>query len=206
MHPSVMAIRAVLFDIGGVLEITPRLGVTEQWEERLGLSPGELDGRMREVWQAGDIGAISLDDVHQAIQDRLGLDEEGRAAFMADTWREYLGTANTELIEYARGLWPCYRTGIISNSFVGAREQEQAAYGFEDLIDDIVYSHETGMRKPDQRIYALACTRLRVRPEETVFLDDWDVSCAGACDYGMHAIQFHDTAQAIAAIEQYLHA
>jgi hypothetical protein len=28
------------------------------------------------------------------------------AAFMADIWREYLGTANTGLIEYARRLRP----------------------------------------------------------------------------------------------------
>jgi hypothetical protein len=32
-----MAIRAVVFDIGGVLEITPDLGVTPMWETRLGL-------------------------------------------------------------------------------------------------------------------------------------------------------------------------
>jgi hypothetical protein len=32
-----MAIRAVVFDIGGVLEITPDLGITRQWEIRLGL-------------------------------------------------------------------------------------------------------------------------------------------------------------------------
>ncbi len=59
------------------------------------------------------------------------------------------GTANTDLIEYARRLRPRYRTGILSNSFVGAREREQAAYGFEDLVDEIIYSHECGMSKPD---------------------------------------------------------
>src|SRR5579872_2763115 len=32
-----MTIRAVVFDIGGVLEITPDLGVTRHWERRLGL-------------------------------------------------------------------------------------------------------------------------------------------------------------------------
>ncbi|WP_177245418.1 hypothetical protein [Streptosporangium canum] len=40
-----MAIRAVVFDIGGVLEITTDLGVAEQWENRLGLPVGELDTR-----------------------------------------------------------------------------------------------------------------------------------------------------------------
>jgi hypothetical protein len=67
-----MAIRAVVFDIGGVLEITPDLGVTGLWENRLGLRAGELSNRMHDVWAGGGIGTITEDDVHQAITDRLG--------------------------------------------------------------------------------------------------------------------------------------
>jgi epoxide hydrolase-like predicted phosphatase len=199
-----MAIRAVVFDIGGVLEITPDLGVDRQWEARLGLAAGELGERMGDVWPGGSLGTITLDDVHQATRDRLGLDEEQLAAYMADLWREYLGTANTELIEYARTLRPRYRTGILSNSFVGAREREQAAYGFEDLVDEIVYSHEAGMAKPDPRIYALVCTRLGARPGETVFIDDADVCVAGARKAGIHAVHYRDNTQAIAEIEKLL--
>jgi epoxide hydrolase-like predicted phosphatase len=199
-----VVIRAVVFDIGGVLEITPDLGVYRRWEARLGLPAGEIGERMHDVWLGGGLGTITLDDVHQAITDRLGLDERQVAAFMADMWREYLGTANTELIEYARGLRPRYRTGILSNSFVGAREREQAAYGFEDLVDEIVYSHEAGMSKPDRRIYALVCSRLNVRHDETVFLDDTDVCVAGAREMGIHAVRYRDNAQAVVEIEKLL--
>ena len=199
-----MVIRAVVFDIGGVLEITPDLGVDRRWETRLGLPAGEIDARLRDVWQSGGVGTITLDDVHEALRDRLGLDDEKLAQFMADVWREYVGTANTELIEYARRLRPRYRTGIVSNSFVGAREREQAAYGFEDLVEEIVYSHEAGFSKPDPRIYALICTRLNVAPEEMIFLDDADVCVAGARDAGIHAVRYQDNAQAIAEIEELL--
>jgi epoxide hydrolase-like predicted phosphatase len=199
-----VAVRAVVFDIGGVLEITPDLGVDRRWETRLGLPAGQMAERMHDIWLGGSLGTITLEDVHQAITDRLGLDERRVAAFMADLWREYLGTANTELIEYARGLRPRYRTGILSNSFVGAREREQAAYGFEDLVDEIVYSHEAGMTKPDPRIYALVCSRLNVRPDETVFLDDTGVCVAGAREAGIHAVRYQDNAQAIAEIEKLL--
>jgi HAD superfamily hydrolase (TIGR01509 family) len=199
-----MAIRAVVFDIGGVLEITPDLGVGRRWEARLGLAPGELGERMGDVWTGGGLGTITLDGVHQAIRDRLGLDEQQLTAFMADMWREYVGTANTELIGYARGLRPRYRTGILSNSFVGAREREQAAYGFEDLVDEIVYSHEAGMAKPDLRVYALVCERLGAGPGETVFLDDTEPCVAGARDVGIHAVHYRDNVQAIAEIEQLL--
>ena len=196
-----MVIRAVVFDIGGVLEITPDLGVIPMWEARLGLLAGELSERMHDAFAGGSIGTITEDDVHQALRDRLGLDDQQVAAFMADVWREYLGTPNTELIEYTRRLRPRYRTGILSNSFVGAREKEQAAYGFEDLVDDIIYSHEAGMSKPDPRIYALACARLGVRPDESVFVDDTDYCVAGAREVGMHAVRYLDNAQVIHEIE-----
>ena len=39
-----MVIRAVVFDIGGVLEITPDLGVDRRWEARLGLPAGDMAG------------------------------------------------------------------------------------------------------------------------------------------------------------------
>ncbi|MDF5756409.1 HAD-IA family hydrolase [Spongiactinospora sp. TRM90649] len=125
-------------------------------------------------------------------------------AFMADLWRQYLGVPNTELIEYTRGLRPRYATGILSNSFVGAREREQAAYGFEDLVDLIVYSHEVGMNKPDPRVYALTWERLGVRPEETVFVDDMDRAVAAAREGGVHAVLHRDNERTIGEIERLL--
>jgi epoxide hydrolase-like predicted phosphatase len=139
--------------------------------------------------------------VHLAARERLGLDEARLAQFLADLWRDYLGTANTELIEYARRLRPRYRTGILSNSFVGAREREQAAYGFEDLVDELVYSHECGLRKPDPRSYALVCARLGVEPDRVAFLDDSELNVEGARQAGLHAVLYRDNAQAIGEIE-----
>jgi epoxide hydrolase-like predicted phosphatase len=199
-----MSIQAIVFDIGGVLEITPDLGVAGTWESRLGLAPGELNERMEDAWAGGSIGTISEADVHRAATEKLGLDEQLLAEFMADLWREYLGTANTELIEYARGLRRRYRTGILSNSFVGAREREQAAYGFEDLVDEIIYSHECGLSKPDPGIYALACARLAVEPAQMVFLDDYEPCVEGARQAGIHAVLYSGNARAINDIEELL--
>ena len=196
-----MVVRAVLFDIGGVLEITPDLGVAPRWEHRLGLASGTLGERLADIWAGGETGTVTEGGVHQALRDRLGLDDGQVAGLMADMWREYLGTANTELIEYARRLRPRYRTGIISNSFVGAREREQAAYGFEDLVDALIYSHEAGISKPDPRIYALACARLDVAPEEAVFIDDTESGVDGARLAGLHAIHYWDNDQVIGELD-----
>jgi epoxide hydrolase-like predicted phosphatase len=199
-----MSVQAIVFDIGGVLEITPDLGVAATWESRLGLAPGELNKRMEDAWAGGSIGTISEADVQRAATENLGLDGPRLAQFMADLWREYLGTANTELIEYVRGLRPRYRTGILSNSFVGAREREQTAYGFEDLVDEIIYSHECGLSKPDPGIYALACARLAVEPAQMVFLDDYEPCVEGARRAGIQAVLYRNNAQAINDIEDLL--
>jgi len=196
-----MAVRAIVFDIGGVLEITPSLGVAKKWETALGLQPGELDDRLHSVWQDGSIGTISEAQVHRSIGETLRLDEAQVRSFMEDLWTEYLGTLNVELAEYFRSLRPRYRTAILSNSFVGARSKEQERYHFDEMTDLIVYSHEVGMAKPDRRIYTLTCERLGVRPEETVFLDDSEWAVEAARALGIHALLFEDNAQAIADIE-----
>lgn len=196
-----MTIRAVVFDIGGVLEITPSTGWAGRWEAQLGLPPGGLVAQLGEVWRAGSVGSISEADVERRTGELLGLDRAQVDAFMADLWTEYLGTLNAKLAAYFAGLRPRYRTALLSNSFIGAREREQARYGFGDLCDTIIYSHEEGMQKPEPRFYALACERLDVQPAEIIFLDDVEACVAAARAFGMHAVLFRDTAQAIADVE-----
>ncbi|HET7038067.1 MAG TPA: HAD family phosphatase [Thermomicrobiaceae bacterium] len=199
-----LAIRAVVFDIGGVLEYTPATGWGKRWEARLGFEPGGLTSRMAEPWHAGVHGQISEAALEQRSAEILGLGRAQLDELMADLWAEYLGTLNAELKAYFAGLRPRYRTAILSNSFVGAREREQAHYGFGDCCDLIVYSHEVGLSKPDPRVYALTCQRLGVAPEEAIFLDDVEQNVVAARACGLHAILFRDNAQAIATIEALL--
>jgi len=196
-----MTIRGIVFDIGGVLEITPDLRVTAKWEQRLRLAPGRLDERLRSVWIAGSLGSTSEAEVHQRIREIMEISEAQVNAFMDDIWKEYLGTLNVELADYFRSLRPKYQTAILSNSFVGAREREQAIYHFDEICDFIIYSHEVGMSKPDLRIYDLTCERFGLSPTEVILLDDYQESIEVACEFGIHGILFKNNAQAIADIQ-----
>ena len=115
------AARAVAFDIGGVLELTPATGWPARWEERLRLNPGDLKRRLGSVWRAGAIGTISERHVTQSIREILGLGEDQAAALLADMWAEYLGTLNAELASYARGLRARCRTGRAEGGFRSGR-------------------------------------------------------------------------------------
>lgn len=196
-----MTIKAIAFDIGGVLEITPDLGLSTKWEQKLNLKAGELDQRLHDVWAGGSVGTITIEQVHARIGERMGWSAPRVNEFMDDLWKEYLGTLNVELADYFRSLRPKYKTAIISNSFVGAREKEAEHYQFDTICDLIIYSHEVGLSKPDPRIFTLACERLGLQPHEIIFVDDHADVYASAVEMGMHCFEFKDNAQVIAEIE-----
>lgn len=187
----------MVFDVGGVLEYTPRTGWQTRWARRLGMCEAEFDRRLDALWSRGSLGSVDLAEVERATGIALGISDDGVAALMGDAWSEYLGSLNVELTTYFASLRPRFRTGILSNSFVGAREREQAAYGFADLCDAVVYSHEEGVAKPDPAFFAVVCDRLGVGPAETVFLDDVAGHVDAARALGMTAIQFQDNARAL---------
>jgi putative hydrolase of the HAD superfamily len=196
-----VATTAVFFDIGGVLESNPRTAWQAKWAERLGVELSTFSGKLDPIWRDGSIGAITLEDVEDRTAAALGLDAAGVAEMMEDAWAEYLGALNEPLAVYFAGLRPRYMTGMISNSFVGARERERHAYDLESMCDVIVYSHETGWIKPDPLIYGFACQRLCVPPQMAVFVDDVQANVDGARELGLQAIKFENNDQAIAELE-----
>ncbi|MBZ0296442.1 MAG: HAD family phosphatase [Anaerolineae bacterium] len=192
-----MPIRAVVLDIGGVLEITPDTGWIDKWNRILNRNLIEILEQLEEMGIDGALGTCSEAEWVDGLRDVTGMDQGKVDAFMDDLWKDYLGELNVELVDFIHTLRPQYQTAILSNSFVGAREKEQALYHFEDLVDFLVYSHEVGLLKPDPRIYALTCERLGLPPSEVVFLDDAEPNIIGAREFGMQAILFQETRQAI---------
>ena len=185
-----MTIRAVVFDCGNVLELTGDDHDLDAWAAIAKVPADEVARRLDGVFDGAEVGAVTLEEVHARLGDALGIGAGQVGELMELFWRVYLGTPNTGLVQWARQLRPRYKTGILSNSGVGAREREQAAYGYEDWMDVLVYSHEVGMMKPDPRIYALCCERLGVLPAQAVLVDDLAVNVAAARDAGLHAVHF----------------
>lgn len=82
-----------------------------------------------------------------------------------------------------------HRTGLITNcsSEVPALWQSSP---LAPLVDEAVFSCVEGLKKPDFQIYALSATRLRVKPQECVYIGDGaDEELEGAASTGMHAIR-----------------
>jgi epoxide hydrolase-like predicted phosphatase len=198
-----MTIRAVAFDVGGVLVQADHLSdFRETWQERLGMTQAEFGHALASVDPDGlaYTGRLTETQFKARLSTELGLSVLQADELMADM----CGKLDAELFAYAASLRPHYNTAILSNAIDGARREYQARYGLEQLVDVIVYSYEVGLAKPDPEVYRLLCDRLAVSPGEVIFLDDSPENIKGARELGIHALLHESTAQSIKAVEALL--
>jgi putative hydrolase of the HAD superfamily len=199
-----MPIRAIYFDIGGVLVRTVDRSPRSQLAARLGLTYETLSelvfgGESGRRAQRGEISAeAQWAYVCQQVSWPLANWQDLRQAFFAGD------QLDVELLEAVHSLHACYRTGIISNALSEARPLIEDRWGMTEVFDAIILSCEVGLMKPDARIYQRALQALDVQPGEAVFVDDFMHNVEGARAVGMHAIHFHNPKQTLQELEQLL--
>lgn len=76
------------------------------------------------------------------------------------------------------------RTALLSNSWGNSYPR----HGWDDMFDEVVISGEVRMRKPDAEIYFHTLDLLKVKPQESVFVDDLPHNIKAATDLGMIGI------------------
>ncbi len=200
-----MAIRTLIFDIGGVLlKPKPSHNPDHQWESRLGLPEGEIKRLItRSGWnRAATLGQISAHELWQHVGERLALSNEQLHAIESDFRPD--DEINTTLVNFIQSLRSHYTIAAISNAWSDAREALTRLYGLDKMVDTMFFSYEVGVAKPDSRIYQLAISRLKAYPEETIFVDDKSANVDTARLIGMHAIWYKDNEQTIAEIKKWL--
>ncbi|WP_037600490.1 HAD family hydrolase [Streptacidiphilus rugosus] len=70
------------------------------------------------------------------------------------------------------------------------------------LCDVVVVSREVGERKPGSRIYAIACERLGVAPENCLMIDDLRPNLDGAARLGIRGLHHVDSQATVHVLEQ----
>ncbi len=183
-------IRAVIFDVGGVLVRTQDPRPRAELERRLGLAPGASEVLVfsGELGTRAQLGEVRAEELWRSVQTQLGLDEAG----LADFRREFFGgdRLDTALVDYVRALRPRYRTAIISNAMDNLQASLSTEYPLADAFDLIVGSAYERVMKPDAAIYTCTLARLGCAADEAVFVDDFARNIAGARAVGMHALHY----------------
>lgn len=194
-----MAVRGVIFDVGGVLVESPFVAAL-RWRDELDL-PDEIlrimfreyasipeDGAERPRWHLVETGRLALDDfvlaVREQFVDHLDADHPAMQLRGPDfnVFRDagaHWSMVHAVRAARTRGLV----TAILTNN---VREWSD----WRDVIpvdefDVVVDSCEVGLRKPDPAIWELTLTRMALPASEVVFLDDHPANVAAARELGM---------------------
>jgi 2-haloacid dehalogenase len=188
-------IKAVVFDIGGVLlDWDPR-----HLYRQLITDPDQLDdflGRIctRQWHLAHDLGA----DTEQSCRELAMQYPEHADLIMAwsDRSEDMIGGVLTQTVDVLGELRSAgVRCFVLSNMEPDKFVLRRARYEFFDLVEGCVISGLEGVAKPDQKIFDILMSRYGLTPAETVFIDDLPANVAAAVELGVVAIQFTTAAQ-----------
>lgn len=204
-------VQAVIWDFGGVLTSSPfeafnrfeaELGLEKDFIRRINATDPDTN-----AWALFERSEISLDEFDEkfaAEAKQRGADIRGRQII------ELLaGDIRPEMVEALKRCKAKFKVGCITNNVSAgegagmARSADKAAAVQEvmDLFDHVIESSKIGIRKPDPRIYEMACSELGVTPADAVYLDDLGINLKPAKALGMHTIKVLNAAQALEELE-----
>ncbi len=206
-----MAIKAVFWDFGGVLTTGPFDGFA-QYEREHGLPPGFLrrvnaTNPDRNAWAQFERDELDVPGFGAAFKEEsaaLGHAVDGR-----DVLPLLAGEVRPEMVEAlkacrARAICLCITNNAHYGLGPGMTDNPVAAGAAAEvmaLFHHVVESREVGARKPEPRIYNIACEIAGVAPEEVVYLDDLGINLKPTRAMGMTTIKVTDPDAALAALE-----
>jgi epoxide hydrolase-like predicted phosphatase len=197
--------RAVLFDLGGVVLGSPFAAIA-RFERQYGITPGSITRAIAEAGEQGafqrlERGELDVRGFGQAFKQEcapLGMDVDGVALIAAISSVMEPRPSFVTAVERIRA------RGLLAAALTNNWADEPSMTGLAVLFDVFLESCKLGMRKPDPRIYAHACERLAVRPQEVVYLDDIGGNLKPARELGMRTILVKEPAEALATLEDML--
>jgi len=199
-----MTIKAIIFDLGGVLLRTTDFSAREKLASRLGTNRFELE-RFIFGGNSGDQaqrGEISVQQHWTNLAAQIHYSEEELIALVEEFFAK--DDIDTSLLDYIRCLRKSYKTGLLSNAFDDLRQIIAERWHFEDAFDEMIISAEVGMVKPDARIFQMSAEQLGVEAGQAVFVDDMLRNIEGAKKVGMLGIHFQNPQQVRLDLEQLL--
>ncbi len=202
---------AVIFDFGGVVTESPFVAFN-RYEDSIGV-PRDTIRHINatnpdiNAWARLERSEIDVDEFAELFEAEAA----GRGYVMSGS--QVLACLNGALrpqMVHALGvLAPLLPLGCITNNVrtghgAGMARNASAAEAIADvmaLFDVVIESSVVGLRKPDPRIYELACAELGNDPARTAYLDDLGVNCKPAAAMGMAAIKVTDPDEALRELE-----
>ena len=199
-----MTIKAIIFDLGGVLLRTADFSPRDRLAARLGMNRYELEELIfgGESGDRAQRGEITVQEHWEHLQRQLNYSPQQFKALLDEFFAQ--DRLDDDLMDYVRRLHKTYQTALLSNAWDDLRKVIAEKWHFEDAFDNIIISAEVKLVKPDEHIFRLALDRLDVDPEQAIFVDDMQRNVDGAKAVGLHGIRFFTPQQMCFDLERLL--
>jgi epoxide hydrolase-like predicted phosphatase len=190
-----MTIKAIIFDLGGVLLRTVDFSLRERLAVCLHMNHYELEQIIfgGESGDRAQRGEITVQQHWENLRQQINFSPEEFKTLIDDFFA--CDEIDESLIEYVRILHKTYKTALLSNAWDDLRQVIAERWHFEDAFDTLIISAEVRLVKPDPRIFQLALDRLGVEANQAIFVDDMKRNVEGAKEAGLQAIQFQNPQQ-----------
>jgi epoxide hydrolase-like predicted phosphatase len=196
-----MTIKAIIFDLGGVLLRTADFAPRQRLAARLGMNQSELEQLIfgRESGDMAQRGEISVKQHWSNLCRELNY-SPGELQTLVNEFFAH-DVLDLSLVDYVRRLHQSYKTALLSNAWDDLRQVIAERWHFEDAFDDMIISAEVRLAKPDKRIFELTLERLGVDASQTIFIDDMQRNVDGAKAVGLLGIRFQTPQQVRSDLE-----
>jgi putative hydrolase of the HAD superfamily len=208
------AIRAVLWDFGGVMTESPFLAF-RRFEVERGLPADFLRGinarnHDHNAWarfERSELSPNQFDEVFAAETRAAGHEVRG-----LDVIDLLYGEVRPTMVAALKACKRHFINACVTNNVRAGpgrgfeRDPGRAGEwkGIFDLFDVVIESSRIGLRKPEIRFFERACEQLGIVASQAVYLDDLGTNLKPARTMGMHTIKVEDPAIAIAELESVL--
>jgi len=201
------AVRAVVFDFGGVI-ITPITEGITALAHRIGVDPRAMlevligpDETGDHPWHRAERGELTVAEIQGDL-----------ATYAADAGVELSGDEIEVLLDPRYSINDAVvarvgslrdegiRTGLLTNTFAEFRPTMERDLDF-GLFDAVIESYAVGARKPERRIYQAMAVALGVEHGEIVYLDDFHQNLGPADELGWRTIHVTDVVSALAELD-----
>ncbi len=183
--------KAIIFDLGGVI-VNLDQDRTIRSFKRLNIDLDEVNEKLP-VFNQYETGHVNTETFIQTIKAEL----KGNASDLeiSSAWNNMILNVTIDRIEVLKELRKSYKLFILSNTnelhiqeFIKLFETDHPNESWENLFDKIYYSHQIGLRKPNEEAWHLILKENNLQANETIFIDDTRMHFKAADNIGIKSI------------------